>query len=388
MRDGNGDEGAWLLKNAYISTSQGRRRAPKVHGERGMAREKEREDVKSPGICGIGVVFRQDETIGIHRIFVERTVPGGPADRSGRVRKGDLLVTIDGKDVYGQDLEHITKSIVGPDGSAVCLGFYNFDRSYIEVTINRGIPVDKDIKPWFEPSVSSMVQNPMKKGAHSVSFPDEVLKFHVHPTRGKPESSLPENPTFWESLPVTEVFAPDVKAPRNSLTSEEIYSAALSIPPIYQDTPQVPAPTRSSSLAEEQLPVTTLPPERIWPRTTSKANNSSATSETRNADPGNPLSDQLAGNATKEQDFIAAPVYSISKPGYVFKNGTKGVGYYKDRESDSGNSGQSFSNTSMLYSVPFTSPFDQQAYGVPIILRPDVIFVLQDNILDVLRGPG
>ena len=299
-----------------------------MHGERGMAREREREDVKSPGICGIGVVFRQDETIGIHRIFVERTVPGGPADRSGRVRQGDLLVTIDGRDVYGQDIEHITKSIVGPEGSAVCLGFYNFDRSYIEVTINRGIPVDKDIKPWYEPS---------KKGVQSVSFSDEVLKFHVHPTRVKAESSLPENPTFWESLPVTEVFAPDVRAPHNSLTSEEIYSAARSIPPIYQDTPQVPAPTRSNSLAEEQLPITTLLPERIWPRTTSEATDTSATSETRNADPGNPLSDQLAGNATKEQDFIAAPVYGVSKPGYVFKNGNKGVGYYKDREPDSGN---------------------------------------------------
>ena len=46
--------------------------------------------------------------------FVERTAPGGPTDRTGRVRQGDLLATIDGKRVCGQDLQYIFKHILGP----------------------------------------------------------------------------------------------------------------------------------------------------------------------------------------------------------------------------------------------------------------------------------
>jgi hypothetical protein len=31
-----------------------------------------------------------------------------------------------------------------------------------------------------------------------------------------------------------------------------------------------------------------------------------------------------------EQEFIAAATFTTSKPGYVFKEGVKGLGYYKD----------------------------------------------------------
>ena len=34
--------------------------------------------------------------------------------------------------------------------------------------------------------------------------------------------------------------------------------------------------------------------------------------------------------ATTEQEFIAAATFTTSKPGYVFKKGVKGLGYYKD----------------------------------------------------------
>jgi hypothetical protein len=97
-------------------------------------------DAKGPRMCGIGVLFHQDQTTGVKRIFVAQTAPGGPADRTGRVRQGDLLVSIDGMDVHGQDLEYVSKYILGPEGSLVRLGFYNSDSSYEEeVAINRGI---------------------------------------------------------------------------------------------------------------------------------------------------------------------------------------------------------------------------------------------------------
>ena len=41
----------------------------------------------------------------------------------------------------------------------------------------------------------------------------------------------------------------------------------------------------------------------------------------------------------------------------------------------------------MIYSVPFTSPFDQEAYGVQIILRPDVIFCPAEQYFRRTLGP-
>jgi hypothetical protein len=98
-------------------------------------------DPKNPRMCGIGVLFHQDEATGVKRIFVAQIVPGGPADRTGRVSQGDLLVTIDSKDMFGQDLEYVSKYILGTEGSVVRLGFYkcNSRGSYAEVAINRGI---------------------------------------------------------------------------------------------------------------------------------------------------------------------------------------------------------------------------------------------------------
>jgi hypothetical protein len=95
---------------------------------------------------GIGVLFHQDQTTGVKRIVVAQTAPGGPADRTGRVRQGDLLVRIDGMDVHGQDLEYVSKYILGPEGSVVRLGLCrramisnSIGQEVDEVTINRGI---------------------------------------------------------------------------------------------------------------------------------------------------------------------------------------------------------------------------------------------------------
>ena len=92
-------------------------------------------DVSRPrrGIT-VGVLFHHDENVG--GIFVERIAPGVPSDRTGCVRQGDFLVTIDDKDVHGQDLEYISKCSQVPEGSEVRLGFYNSDVVYTDVVIN------------------------------------------------------------------------------------------------------------------------------------------------------------------------------------------------------------------------------------------------------------
>ena len=52
-----------------------------------------------------------------------------------------VALILDGEDVYGKDLEYVSKRIVGPTGTAVRLGFGHRDGSYVEVTMNRVQPV-------------------------------------------------------------------------------------------------------------------------------------------------------------------------------------------------------------------------------------------------------
>jgi len=116
---------------------------PEALGKKGRAANGERRMARGcEEMCGVGILFRQDEIVGVNRIFVERIAPGGPADGAGLI-KGSLLVTIDDENVYGQDLDYISKYILGPAGSEVRLGFYNRDARDsgcgIEVALKRGI---------------------------------------------------------------------------------------------------------------------------------------------------------------------------------------------------------------------------------------------------------
>jgi hypothetical protein len=141
-------------------------------------------DAKGPRMCGIGVLFHQDETTGVKRIVVAQTAAGGPADRTGRVRQGDLLVRIDGMDVHGQDLEYVSKYILGPENSLVRLGFYNSDSSYEEeVAINRGI------------FASSRSTTRRSKSPYPVIGPGEpVLPRPAPPAASPPAASIPPSP--------------------------------------------------------------------------------------------------------------------------------------------------------------------------------------------------
>ena len=153
-------------------------------------------DAKGPRMCGIGVLFHQDQTTGVKRIVVAQTAPGGPADRTGRVRQGDLLVRIDGMDVHGQDLEYVSKYILGPEGSVVRLGFCNSDSSYEEeVAINRGIfassrccttrrskspyPVGGPGEPLPPPPAPPAASPPAASPPPSSCLIDEIIDTHV-----------------------------------------------------------------------------------------------------------------------------------------------------------------------------------------------------------------
>ena len=85
----------------------------------------------------------------------------GPAEQSGLVRAGDVLVSIDRIDVRGMSAEDLAQYILGPPGSTVRLGFLRqaSDVHYVELTrgwtMKRSGPLSPCLfipplsNPWF-----------------------------------------------------------------------------------------------------------------------------------------------------------------------------------------------------------------------------------------------
>jgi C-terminal processing protease CtpA/Prc len=71
-------------------------------------------------LFGVGIFFATDASGGQ---VVRSFVPGGPAERSGQVSIGDVIVSVDSTDVYGLPLATLAKYLLGPRGSTISMGF-------------------------------------------------------------------------------------------------------------------------------------------------------------------------------------------------------------------------------------------------------------------------
>ena len=89
-------------------------------------------------IRGVGIKFgeRLDPSGGI-KVFVKRLVNDSPAHRCGLISPGDVLVLLDGEDVYGWGLAWLRNKIPGPAGTWVRLGFRGAGGGLYEVPLSR-----------------------------------------------------------------------------------------------------------------------------------------------------------------------------------------------------------------------------------------------------------
>lgn len=67
---------------------------------------------------GVGVVLRED----FDGVFVSDLVEGGPADRSGKIAVGDILVSVDHQDLENTTFEQLLEVLKGKEGAKVTLG--------------------------------------------------------------------------------------------------------------------------------------------------------------------------------------------------------------------------------------------------------------------------
>lgn len=101
---------------------------------------------------GVGIVLRE----GVDGIFIINIVKGGPAERSGKITPGDLLVEIDGKAIGSSAYEDALKRLKGERGSKVILGVrhkgsggQSIDR--VELLREQIVMQDERVQYSFEP---------------------------------------------------------------------------------------------------------------------------------------------------------------------------------------------------------------------------------------------
>ncbi|EKX31360.1 hypothetical protein GUITHDRAFT_149349 [Guillardia theta CCMP2712] len=65
---------------------------------------------------GVGMIVRTSK-----QTVIKELLPGGPADESGELREGDVVLSVNGRDLAGLSALDVQRLIVGPEGTSVCL---------------------------------------------------------------------------------------------------------------------------------------------------------------------------------------------------------------------------------------------------------------------------
>jgi len=89
---------------------------------------------------GIGAYFQRAATDS-EGLSVKSLLPGSPAQKCGKIKVGDIVLKVDGDNVYGKKLAELAEVLLGPTGSKVTLEFRdgNNQKNYT-VILERGIP--------------------------------------------------------------------------------------------------------------------------------------------------------------------------------------------------------------------------------------------------------
>ncbi|MES2122370.1 MAG: S41 family peptidase, partial [Chlamydiota bacterium] len=108
---------------------------------------------------GIGVVLRE----GIDGVVIQGLVRGGPAEKSGKIAPGDLIVDINGESMSNATYEDILKKLQGERGGSIQLGLMRSDTgdktTFHTVVLRREriIMEDERVRYTFEPYADGII---------------------------------------------------------------------------------------------------------------------------------------------------------------------------------------------------------------------------------------
>eukprot|EP00286_Rhodomonas_abbreviata_P017786 CAMPEP_0181322098 /NCGR_PEP_ID=MMETSP1101-20121128/19047_1 /TAXON_ID=46948 /ORGANISM="Rhodomonas abbreviata, Strain Caron Lab Isolate" /LENGTH=415 /DNA_ID=CAMNT_0023429989 /DNA_START=209 /DNA_END=1456 /DNA_ORIENTATION=- len=110
--------------------------------------------------CGVGVTFEEADDLSL---VVLRLAPSSPAANSNLIAVGDVLHEIDGKAMYKESIEHVTKAVPGPEGSIVTLGFKRGNGALFHVKLAR-CPAVAVAKSYGTMQTQTPPETPVEEG--------------------------------------------------------------------------------------------------------------------------------------------------------------------------------------------------------------------------------
>jgi hypothetical protein len=116
-----------------------------IINDRGQSIEKKmekitpRNSIQINAVGGVGMLLEQHQDSTGSRIIVKNLIKDGAAERDGRIRPGDFLVAVDGRDIRDFKVENVLRLISGMEGSNVELTLERkgVDGSRIRVILTR-----------------------------------------------------------------------------------------------------------------------------------------------------------------------------------------------------------------------------------------------------------
>lgn len=133
---------------------------------------------------GIGVVL--EETY--EGVKVVKLIEGGPADKSGVLKKGDFIVSVEGASIKNLSFREILDLIRGKEGTDISLGIKRYDEEpnaneqFLSVTLTRGKVTlnDQRVETSFERFgdgiIGKITLHSFYEGGDGVSSEKDVLK--------------------------------------------------------------------------------------------------------------------------------------------------------------------------------------------------------------------
>jgi C-terminal processing protease CtpA/Prc len=107
---------------------------------------------QAPNLGGVGIIFQAQSRVRKANdtgLIVASLALDGPAEKSGQVMVGDILVKINDVDIRNISAENLAPLILGPPGSKVGLGFIRGSQ-YRTVELTRGWTL-KRTEQWSNP---------------------------------------------------------------------------------------------------------------------------------------------------------------------------------------------------------------------------------------------
>lgn len=113
----------------------------------------ENQQLQNQGVVGIGVSLSGG---GDKPLRIEEVFPNSPADKGG-LKPGDLIVSVDGKDIKGYTFAQARPLIVGKAGTNVTLGVIRPSQSATNIltfTLTRAVYTVPTVSPFYIPGTS------------------------------------------------------------------------------------------------------------------------------------------------------------------------------------------------------------------------------------------